>query len=334
MTFAHPYLLLLLLALPVAAWLKGKRGKPPAFVYSSVQLVRGILNVTQARSGGFLAALRWLTLALFILALAQPRLTRSETKISASGVDIVVALDMSGSMVSEDFEAKGKRVNRFNMARDVLKRFIGKRPNDRIGLVVFASQAYIATPLTLDHDFLLQDLERLKIGDIDENRTAIGSALSSAVNRLRELKSKSKLVILMTDGQNNAGKIQPLTAAEAAQALAVKVYTIGVGMRGRAPMPAGRNPFTGETMYQWVPVDIDEETLQKIAQMTNGKYYRADNSERFQDIYSEIDKLEKTEAEIKKFTHHRELFAWAISPGLGLLLLEILLRHTMFRRLP
>jgi Ca-activated chloride channel family protein len=334
MTFAHPYFLVLLLALPVAAWLKGKRGKPPSFVYSSVQLVRGILNVTQARSGGFLAALRWLTLALFIFALAQPRLTRSETKISASGVDIVVALDMSGSMVSEDFEVKGKRVNRFNMARDVLKRFIDKRPNDRIGLVVFATQAYIATPLTLDHDFLLQDLERLKIGDIDENHTAIGSALSSAVNRLRDLKAKSKLVILMTDGQNNAGKIQPLTAAEAAQALQVKVYTIGVGMRGRAPMPAGRNPFTGETTYQWVPVDIDEETLQKIAQMTNGKYYRADNTERFQAIYAEIDKLEKTEAEIKKFTRHRELFAWAISPGLCLLLLEILLRHTMFRRLP
>ena len=122
--------------------------------------------------------------------------------------------------------------------------------------------------------------------------------------------------------------------AEAAQTLAVKVYSIGVGMRGRAPMPAGRNPFTGETMYQWVPVDIDEETLQKISQMTSGKYYRADNSERFQAIYAEIDKLEKTEAEVKKFTHHRELFAWVISPGLGLLLLEILLRHTMFRRLP
>src|SRR6266853_779396 len=216
MTFAHPYVLLLMLLLPLMAWLKGQRGKPPAFVYSSVQLVRGILNVTQARSGGFLAALRWLTLALFILALAQPRLTRSETKINASGVDIVVALDMSGSMVSEDFEVHGKRVNRFNMAREVLKRFIDKRPNDRIGLVVFATQAYIATPLTLDHDFLIENLDRLKIGDIDENRTAIGSALSSAINRLRELKSKSKLVILMTGpeqrGQNptlNRGRSCP-----------------------------------------------------------------------------------------------------------------------------
>ncbi len=334
MTFGHPYFLLLLLLLPVLAWLKGKAGEPPAFVYSSVQLVRGILNLSRTRSGAFLAALRWLALALLIIALAQPRLTRSETKVTASGVDIVVALDMSGSMISEDFEVRHQRVNRFNMARDVLKGFIDKRPNDRIGLVVFASQAFIATPLTLDHDFLLQNLERLQIGVIDENRTAIGSALSTAVNRLREVKSRSKIVILMTDGQNNSGKIAPLTAAEAAEALKVKVYTIGVGMRGEAPMPVGRNPFTGETVYRNVPVDIDEETLQKIADRTGGKYYRADNTARFQAIYAEIDKLEKTEKEVKKFARHRELFAWMITPGMGLVLLELVLRHTLWRRLP
>jgi Ca-activated chloride channel homolog len=332
MTFGHPYFLLLLLLLPALAWLKGKRGEPPAFVYSSVQLVRGILNLSRTRAGAFLSALRWLTLALLILALAQPRLTRSETKVTASGVDIVVALDMSGSMISEDFEVHHQRVNRFNMAREVLKGFIDQRPNDRIGLVVFASQAFISTPLTLDHDFLLQNLERLQIGVIDENRTAIGSALSTAVNRLREVKSKSKIVILMTDGQNNSGKVAPLTAAEAAEALKVKVYTIGVGLRGMAPMPVyfgGRR--VGERME---PVDIDEETLQKIADRTGGKYYRADNTARFQAIYAEIHKLEKTEKEVKKFAQHRELFAWMITPGLGLLLLEILLRHTVWRRLP
>lgn len=332
MTFGHPYFLLLLLLLPLVAWLKGRRGEPPAFVYSSVQLVRGILNITPAKSGGFLSALRWLALALLILALAQPRLTKSETKVSASGVDIVVALDMSGSMISEDFEVRGGRVNRFNMARAVLKQFIDKRPNDRLGLVVFASQAYIATPLTLDHDFLLQNLDRLEIGAIDENRTAIGSALSTAINRLRDLKAKSKIVILMTDGQNNSGKIAPLTAAEAAEALKVKVYTIGVGMRGMAPMPVY---FGGRRVGQQMePVDIDEDTLQKIAERTGGKYYRADNTERFQAIYAEIDKLEKTEKEIKKFALHRELFAWIITPGLTLVLLEILLRHTAWRRLP
>jgi Ca-activated chloride channel family protein len=333
MTFAHPYYLLLLLLLPALAWLKGKRGEPPAFLYSSVQLVRGILNLSRARAGGFLSALRWLALALFIVALSQPRLTRSETKITASGVDIAVALDMSGSMISEDFEVRGQRVNRFDMARQVLKQFIDKRPTDRIGLVVFAADAFIATPLTLDHDFLQQDIDRLKIGVIDENRTAIGSALSTAVNRLREVKSKSKIVILMTDGENNSGKIEPITAAQAAQALGVKVYTIGVGLRGNAPMPV-RNPFTGQKGYQMVPVDVDEDTLKQIADLTGGKYYRADNAERFQAIYAEIDKLEKTESDVKKYAQHRELFAWLITPGLGLVLLEVLLGHTLFRRLP
>ena len=332
MTFGHPYFLLLLLLLPVLFWLKGKQGQPPAFVYSSVQLVRGILNVTRTRSGAFLAALRWLILALLIIALAQPRFTRSETKVTASGVDIAVALDMSGSMASEDFEVGRERLSRLAMAKEVLKKFIDKRPADRIGIVAFATQAYIACPLTLDHDFLLENLARLELGTIDDSRTAIGSALSTAINRLRELKSKSKIVILMTDGQNNAGKVAPLTVAEAAQKLGVKVYTIGVGMRGMAPMPV----FWGgrKVGYRQEPVDIDEDTLQKIADMTGGKYYRADNSQRFQAIYGEIDKLEKTEAEVKKFSRHNELFAWFITPGLGLLLLEVLLRHTIWRRLP
>jgi len=332
MTFGHPLFLLLLLLLPLIAWLKGRRGEPPAFIYSSVQLVRGLLNITRTRSGGFLSALRWVALGLFIISLAQPRLTKSETKVTASGVDIVVALDMSGSMISEDFEVRGQRVNRFNMARAVLKKFIEQRPNDRIGLVVFATEPYIATPLTLDHDFLTENLDRLRNGAIDEKRTAIGSGLSTAVNRLRELKSKSKIVILMTDGQNNSGKIAPLTAAEAAQALKVKVYTIGVGMRGMAPMPVF---FGGQRIGQRMEsVDIDEDTLQKVANLTGGKYYRADNTARFQAIYAEIDKLEKTEKEVKKFSQHKELFAWAITPGLGLILLETLLRHTFFRRLP
>ena len=332
MTFGHPYVLLLLLLLPLLAWLKGKQGKPPAFVYSSVQLVRGILNVTRTRSGAFLAVLRWLILAILIIALAQPRLTKSETRVTASGVDIVVALDMSGSMASEDFEVGRERLSRLAMAKEVLKKFVEKRPNDRIGIVAFATQAYIASPLTLDHEFLLQNLARLELGTIDNNRTAIGSALSTAINRLRELKSKSKIVILMTDGQNNSGKVAPLTVAEAAQTLGVKVYTIGVGMRGMAPMPQfwqGR-----KVGYQMQPVDIDEDTLQKIANMTGGKYYRADNSQKFQAIYTEIDKLERTEADVKKFAHHDELFAWVITPGLGLLLLEVLLRHTIWRRLP
>ena len=332
MTFAHPYLLLLLLLLPLLAWLKGRRGQPPAFLYSSVRLVEGLTRARRSRAGAFLAALRWLVLAAFIIALAQPRLMKSATTVKASGVDIVVALDLSGSMISEDFVVRGGRVNRFNMARAVLKQFIDQRPNDRIGLVVFAVQAFIATPLTLDHDFLQENLDRLEIGTINADQTAIGDALSTALNRLRELKSKSKIVILMTDGQNNAGKVDPLTAAEAAQALGAKVYTIGIGTRGLAPMPVFMN---GQKVgYRQMPVDIDENTLQKIADKTGGKYYRADNAERFQQIYAEIDKLEKTEAIINKFTQFDELFPWLVSFGLALLLVEVALGQTVFRRLP
>jgi len=333
MTFAHPYLLLLLLLLPLAALLKGRRGKPPAFVYSSVQLLRGVQDISKSQAGRLLASLRWLALALFIVALAQPRLTKFDTtKATASGVDIVVAFDLSGSMAAEDFEIRGERVNRVQMAKSVLERFVAKRPSDRIGLVAFGTQAYIASPITLDHDFLLKNLERMNLNTINGNQTAIGSALSTAVNRLRELKSKSKIVILMTDGQNNAGKVAPLTAAEAAQALGVKVYTIGVGTQGQAPMAT--TDMFGRRVYQMVPVDIDETTLQKISDMTGGKYYRADNADKFQAIYSEIDKLEKTEADVKKFAHHTELFAWLISIGVVLLAAEIAMGQTVLRRLP
>ncbi len=321
MTFAYPYLLLLLLLLPLAAWLKGRRGQPPAFVYSSVQLVRAVTNVTRARSGGFLAALRWLVLALCIVALAQPRLTRfSTSKATASGVDIVVAFDISGSMGQQDFEVQGRRLNRFQMARAVLEGFIQKRPNDRIGLVVFALEPFVATPLTLDHDFLLSNLERTQLGMIEWRGTAIGSALSTAINRLRDLKAKSKIVILMTDGRSNAGKVAPLTAAEAAQALGVKIYTIGVGNQDP------RASQDGDV--------IDAEMLQKVAQMTGGRFYLADNAKRFVEIYSEIDKLEKTEAEVKKLAHHTELFGWFTAVGLAMLLAEVALGQTVFRRLP
>jgi Ca-activated chloride channel family protein len=332
MTFAHPYLLLLLLLLPTIAWFKGRRGRPAAFVYSSVGLVAGLTRARRSRAGAFLSALRWLVLAAFIVALAQPRLMKSQTTVTASGVDIAVAIDMSGSMISEDFEVHGERVNRFNMARNCLRDFIDERPNDRIGLVVFAAQAFIATPLTLDHDFLQDTLARLDIGVINADQTAIGDALTTSVNRLREVKSKSKIVILMTDGENNSGTVAPLTAAEAAKALGIKVYTVGIGKQGTAPMPVFQN---GQKVgYQEVPVDVDEETLKKIAAMTGGEYFRADNAEHFRQIYTDIDKLEKSQAVINKFTQYRELFPWFVAGGLAVLLLEITLGQTVLRRLP
>jgi Ca-activated chloride channel homolog len=331
MTFAHPYLLLLLAALPVLAWLKGRRGQEAAFLYSSVQLVKGITGISRSRIGEILLRMRWLALALFIVALARPQVGEGQATVRASGIDIVVALDLSGSMASEDFELKGERVSRLAIAKDVLEKFVARRVNDRIGVVAFAGRAYIAGPLTLDHDFLMENIERLNLNTIEDG-TAIGSALTAALNRLRDLQAKSKIIILMTDGQNNAGQVPPLTAADAAQALGVKVYTIGVGTHGTAPYPQ-MDPF-GRKVYVQLPVDIDEETLKQIAQKTGGKYYRADKSDTLRAIYADIDRLEKTEAEVKKFQRYRELFDWVVLPGLVLLLLEIILGNTVWRKLP
>ncbi|HMJ88306.1 MAG TPA: VWA domain-containing protein [Candidatus Acidoferrum sp.] len=331
-TFQHPWWLLALLALPVLAWLRGRRGTRPAFLYSSVALVKGIERSARSRAGAFLMAIRWIALALFIIALARPQKTESETSIRASGVDIVIAIDLSGSMESEDFIVNRQRVNRLVVAKDTVKQFISKRPNDRIGLVAFAGRAYIAAPLTLDHDFLQANLARLELHTIEDG-TAIGSGLSASVNRLRDLESKSKIVVLMTDGQNNAGKILPLTAAEAAKALDVKVYTVGVGIRGNAPFPR-MNPFTGRKEYVPVPVDIDEPTLTAIAEKTGGKYYRADSSDTLRRVYAEIDQLEKTEVEVKKYVRRYELFWIFAGGGLLLLFAEAVLANTVWRRLP
>jgi Ca-activated chloride channel family protein len=323
MVFAHPYFLLLLLLLPPLAWLKGRRGVPPAFVYSSVQLVRGLQNITRARAGSFLASLRWLALAALIVALAQPRLTKSTSEVKASGIDIVAALDLSGSMKTGDYIVNGRQVSRIDTAKPVLEKFIEGRPNDRIGLVVFAAQAYIATPLTLDHEYLLENIDRLGIGTISAERTAIGDGLTTALNRLRDLKAKSKIIVLMTDGGNNSGKVDPMTAAQAAKALGVKIYTIGLGNR--------------EIVEQMgLPADYlpDEDTLRKISELTGGRSYRADNVEKFRQIYAEIDKLEKSEAVINKYTEYKELFPWVVVGGLALLLIELVLGQTAFRRLP
>jgi len=330
-SFVHPYVLLLLLLLPLLAWLRGHRGRGAAFLYSSVALVKGITDLRKSQSGLWGAKLRWLVLALCIIALARPRLGEGETAITASGIDIVVAVDLSGSMAAEDFTILGSRVNRLAAAKNVLEEFVDKRRNDRIGLVAFAGRAYIAAPLTLDHDFLLQNLERLNLGTIEDG-TAIGSAMTAGLNRLRDLDSKSRIMILMTDGQNNAGKVPPLTAAEAAESLEVKIYTIGVGKHGLAPFPR-KGPF-GQTVYAQMEVDIDEDTLTKIAETTGGKYYRADSTDTLIEIYDEIDLLEKSEVEVTEYQNYDEIFHWFLLPGLVILLLEIILNNTVWRRLP
>lgn len=331
MSFGSPWWLAGIAALPLLAWLRGRSGAPSAFLYSSVGLVKGITQLSQSRAGRILVNLRWLALALFFAGMARPQIGLGTAPIKASGIDIVVGFDLSGSMAAEDFESRGRRVNRVQIAKEVLGQFIDARPNDRIGLVAFARNAYIAAPLTLDHDFLRSNLDRIDLGQIEDG-TAIGSALTAAVNRLRHLKSKSRIVILMTDGQDNASKVPPLTAAEAAQAVGVKVYAIGVGTHGTAPVPT-QNAF-GQKVYVQQTVDIDEDTLRKIAQRTGGKYYRADSAATLKGIYAEIDQLEKSEVEMKKYRYFEELFPWFTVPGLVLLVLELVLANTVWRKLP
>jgi Ca-activated chloride channel family protein len=323
MSFAHPYLLLLLLPLPLFAWLKGRRGRSPAFLYSSVRLMTGLSRARRSQAGAILAALRWLALALLIVALAQPRLVKSTTEVKASGIDIVVALDLSGSMNTPDYEVGGQRISRFNLAKSVLEKFVAERPDDRIGLVVFAARAFLASPLTLDHDYLEDNIERLNIGTINSDATAIGDGLVTALNQLRDVKAKSKIIVLMTDGANNSGQIGPDTATEAAAALGVKVFTIGLGNRDIVEamgLPPGYLP--------------DVEALQKISQATGGTAYRAENSEKLRQIYTELNQMEKTQAVLNKYTEFKELFAWAVAAGLAVLLLEIVLGQTVLRRLP
>jgi Ca-activated chloride channel family protein len=321
--FLHPHWFWLLALLPLLAILRGRRGRVAAVQYSSTATLRKMARETRSRAGQWLTTLSLAALALLIVGLARPQLGRRTANVQASGIDIVVALDLSGSMNTPDYVVNGQGVSRFDMAKSVLSKFIEERPNDRIGLVVFAQDAYIASPLTLDHDFLLQNIDRLQIGTINSDATAIGDGLTTALNRLRDLKSKSKVVVLMTDGGNNSGKIDPIMATEAAKALGVKIYTIGLGNKDivqQMGLPAGYLP--------------DDATLQKIAEMTGGVFYSADNSEKLQAIYDNIDKLEKTTHTLKKFESRRELFDWALLPALGLLGISFGLQQTRFRRLP
>jgi Ca-activated chloride channel family protein len=244
---------------------------------------------------------------------------------------MILAMDCSGSMEALDFKVDGEAVNRLDVVKSVVSKFIDARPNDRIGLVGFAGAPYLVSPLTLDHDWLQQNLDRVKIGSVEDG-TAIGSALATSVNRLREQPSKSKIVVLLTDGQNNAGKVMPETAAQAAKALGVKVYTIAAGVRGEAPIPV--TDAFGNKRLAMAQVDVDEDTLRKIAAETGGRFFRATDTQSLKNIYAEIDRMEKTTHQLKKFEHHAELFAWAVVPALALLGTGVGLGHARFRRLP
>ena len=331
-SFAHPWVLLLLLLLPVLAILKGRFGGTAGITFSTTSTLAKLGQRTRSRAGALLALLAHLALAAFIVALARPQLGRTLTRVEASGVDIMLVLDVSRSMLAEDFTIGNQRANRLEAVKQVTERFIRQRPNDRIGIMAFAGRPYLVSPLTLDHDWLIKNLDRLRIGLVEDG-TAIGSGTAAAANRFKDKTTKTKLIVLLSDGDNNAGRVTPLTAAEAAKALGIRIYTIGAGTNGRAvPFPF-QDPW-GRTVYRNVEMQFDEENLKQIAAITKGQYFYAGDTGALEKTFNEIDKLEKTKIEVQKTADYRDLFQWFLAAGFSLLGLEALLSQTVWKRLP
>ena len=329
--FLQPEWFWALTLLPLVMLWRGRRGPVAAIQYSDVGLARAVARRSRSRVGNLVLLFAILAAVLMIVGLARPQRGHSRTEVTANGIDIVLGLDVSGSMQALDFMIDNQRINRIEVVKSVVGKFIDERPNDRIGLIAFAGSPYLVSPITLDHDWLQQNLERVTIGGVDDG-TAIGSAIAAAVNRLRTTPAKSKVVILLTDGMNNTGKISPLAAAEAARALGVKIYTIGVGVRGKAPVPV--RDEAGNMRLVMAQVDVDEKTLQSIADQTGGKFYRATDTDSLERIYEQINRLETTAQTVQKFEHYDELYPWALIPALAILGFSFLLQHTRYRRLP
>ena len=323
-SFESPWLLFLLLAVPLLAavpHLWRRRMGPAVMRYADTGLVSAGGRSLRLRLMPYFSVLRFIALALVIVAAARPQIADAREVIRGEGVDIAIALDISGSMGQTDFAP-----HRLGAAKQIIAEFIEERQYDRIGLVVFSQEAFIQSPPTLDHDVLLRLLSDVHLADQlgIEDGTAIGSGMATAANLLKDSSSESRLVTLLTDGVNNSGQLDPITVATAAKALDIKLYTIGVG----TSQPGG----SGVAGVEQSP--LDEETLQEIAHITSAKYYRATDTEGLRDIYGEINALEKSEVEVLVFTRYREVLAWFLAPALLLILLEVLLSRTVFRRIP
>jgi Ca-activated chloride channel family protein len=328
-----PWLLSLLVLVPVlAVWplVIRRQWRPAGLRFADTSLVANLTRSWRLYLRPMLPMLRLLAIALIILAAARPQTGQAREVIKGEGVDIALALDISGSMASLDFEPQ----NRLEAAKEVISDFVLERQYDQVGLVVFARNAFSQCPPTVDHNVLLRLLKQTDLAtDVGvEDGTAIGMGLANAANMLKDSEAKSKVVILLTDGVNNAGQIDPLTAAEAVQTLGIKVYTIGMGRPGQVPVPIvdalGRNDVT----YQ--ESTLDEETLQAIASATGGLYFRAEDTAGLKQIYDEINTLEKSQVEVHTYTRYKELAVWLLFPALLIFLLEMLLRQTVFRRTP
>ncbi len=326
--FADPALLWLLLCVPALAWwyFGRRRRRSGSLLYSDLSAVRRADTRRGGRWRYVLPVLRLLALAALVVAFARPRAGVTSENILTEGIDIVLVLDISSSMLAEDLEP-----NRLQAAKRVAADFVAGRLNDRIGLVVFAGQAFTQVPLTLDYGVVRDLMDELEVGMVEDG-TAVGMGLATAVKRLNASAAESKVVVLLTDGRNNRGEIDPLTAAQMAQALGVRVYTIGAGSRGTARVPVD-DPVLGRR-YATVRVDVDEETLAEVASTTGGRYFRATDTESLASIYQEIDDLETTEIEVQNFTRYTELFHIPLAAGLLLLLVEAGLANTLLRKLP
>jgi len=331
MIFHNPlFLFFLPLVILVFIYVRNKN-LSSGFKFSAEELIQDLRPTFKVFLSHKIIYLRLIAVTLIILALARLQSPIADSKIITEGIDIVLALDSSTSMLAEDFKINGKRESRVEVIKDVVRNFIKGRKNDRIAIVTFAARAYTVCPLTLDYNWLTTNLERIRSGMLEDG-TAIGSGIATCLNRLKNSKAKSKVIILLTDGRNNLGTISPLTAAEAAKALKVKVYTIGAGGKGPVPYPV--HDFFGNKVYQQIEVDLDEDTLTKIASITAGKFYRATDTESLRNIYGEIDKLEKTPMQEKGYLQYNELFPLFLIPGLLLLFLEIVLTNTVLRKVP
>ena len=326
--FEDPWLLLILLSLPIL--ILRERTIASVINYSSLASLKAVSQRHSKIKAMAPIILRFIAITLFIIAFARPQEGHKRTEILSQGVDIVLAIDTSGSMQALDFKKNETQVTRLSVVKDVVAEFVKNREMDRIGMVVFGANAFTQCPLTLDQNILLSFLDKLKIG-MAGDATAIGSAIGISARRLKDLKSKSKVIILLTDGRNNSGAISPLQAAEIAKSLGIKVYTIGVGKRGKAPFLVD-SIFGKRLIYQ--NVDIDEEVLNKISKMTDAKYFRATDLKSLKDIYKQIDLLEKSEVKSIDHSEHKELFHYFLIPGLILLLTEIVFSNSFLRRLP
>lgn len=328
--FAAPYagVALLLLVILLAVRLARGRGRAASLVFSSTSPLRGIPGGLAVRLRNLPPILRILGLVLLVVALARPQTGHHEEEVLTEGIDIVLAVDISGSMRTEDFKPK----NRLAVAKDVVSQFVKGRRNDLIALVVFAANAYTRCPLTLDYGVLQDLLSKVDIATREEDGTAIGMGLATSVARLKDAKGKSRVIVLLTDGRNNRGQIDPQSGARLAQAMGIKVYTIGVGTEGEAPYPID-DPILGRR-YINVEADIDEDTLQKIADATGGRYFRATDARGLRDIFRTIDRMERTEIKVRGYTRHTEEFAWFLYPGALCVLLDLGLSATFLRKLP